>query len=126
MELATLIAACIAAGGSIWAVCLNIYAKKKERRMRHRKKAYLNFLRLAIDMPFNNGKYSTADAAVAKSYAYAVGTEECADLIEKLYDHTVAYIKNKKEGDEPPSGSVDDLIERIIKQMRKEFQRDLR
>ncbi len=125
MEVVTLIAACLAAVSSMCGVFLNLRAKKSDRRLAYRKDAYLKFLRLATDMPFNRDAYCAADVAVAASYARAVGTKECAALIEQMLDYTMAYVKYQTDGGDRPPGDVSKMLEQISDQMHVEFQKEL-
>lgn len=84
MEVGTLIAACIAAACSIFALVSELRFKKKNRLLEYKKEALFNLLRLSCNYSAPGESVSIGDLMVACAYVRAVCSDKTANVLESL------------------------------------------
>ena len=116
MEVGTLIAACIAAACSIFALVSELKFKKKNRLLEYKKEALFNLLKLSCNYSAPSESVSIGDLMVAFAYVRAVCSDKTVNVLEDLEEKIRKTAQKRKNGDSTPfdlNSSVDRVMQAI-------------
>lgn len=122
MEVGTLIAACIAAACSIFALVSELRFKKKNRLLEYKKEALFNLLKLSCNYSAPGESVSIGDLMVACAYVRAVCSTDAAVALENFEEKLRKIAEKRKSGQNEPfsiNGDVNCLISVIEEELKQ-------